>query len=131
MVVVDTTVWIDYLGGVANPQSTWLNRELGNKPLALTDLIFCEVLQGIRSDAAFLNVRRHLERLTIFPNGGVRLALAAAENYRYLRSQGITVRKTIDSLIATFCLETGHELLHRDRDFDAFETHLGLRVIHL
>jgi predicted nucleic acid-binding protein len=130
MVVVDTTVWIDYLGGVTNPHSMWLDRELGNKPLALTDLIYCEVLQGIRSDAMFLNVRRNLERLPIFQTGGVRLALAAAENYRYLRTRGLTIRKTIDSLIATFCLETGHELLHRDRDFDVFETYLGLRVLH-
>lgn len=130
MVVVDTTVWIDYLGGVTNPHSMWLDRELGNKPLALTDLIYCEVLQGIRSDATFLNVRRNLERLPIFQTSGVRLALAAAENYRYLRTHGLTIRKTIDSLIATFCLESGHELLHRDRDFDAFESHLGLRVIH-
>ena len=130
MVVVDTTVWIDYLGGVTNPHSMWLDRELGNKPLALTDLIYCEVLQGIRSDATFLNVRRNLELLPIFQTGGVLLAFAAAENYRYLRTHGVTIRKTIDSLIATFCLETGHELLHRDRDFDVFETHFGLRVIH-
>jgi predicted nucleic acid-binding protein len=130
LVLVDTTVWIDYLAGTANPHSSWLDRQVGKQPLGLTDLIFCEVLQGIRSDAAFSVVRRDLERFPIFQTGGLQLALLAAQNYRHLRGHGITVRKTIDCLIATFCIEAGHELLHRDRDFDAFEVRLGLRVIH-
>ena len=130
LVLIDSTVWIDYLAGVVNPHSNWLDRELGNQRLGLTDLIFCEVLQGIRSDAAFLEVQRYLERFFIFKSGGTRLAIASAQNYRYLRGHGITVRKTIDCLIASFCIEAGHELLHRDRDFDAFEAHLGLRVVH-
>jgi predicted nucleic acid-binding protein len=130
MVLVDTTVWIDYLAGTSNGQTLWLDRELGHTPLGLTDLIFCEVLQGIRSDASFSEVQRDLQRLFIFETGGTRLAFAAAQNYRFLRRHGITVRKTIDCLIATFCIQTDHELLHRDRDFDGFETHLSLRVVH-
>jgi predicted nucleic acid-binding protein len=130
MVIVDTTVWIDYLGGVANQQTSWLDHELGRQRLGLTDLILCEVLQGIRNDAAFTQVRRDLLKFQLFDTGGTDLAVASAQNYRSLRRAGYTVRKTIDCLIATFCLEAGHELLHRDHDFDPFEQHLGLRVVH-
>jgi predicted nucleic acid-binding protein len=130
MVIVDTTVWIDYLTGTANGQTSWLDRELNRQRLGLTDLIFCEVLQGIRSDLAFARARRDLEKFHIFETGGIDLALAAAQNYRLLRRRGATVRKTIDCLIATFCLQAGHQLLHHDRDFDPFEKHLGLRVVH-
>ncbi|HTV06278.1 MAG TPA: PIN domain nuclease [Acidobacteriaceae bacterium] len=130
MTIIDTTVWIDYFAGTANPHTEWLDRELGRRPFALTDLILCEILQGIRSDSDFNRVRRDLSSFEVFNNGGEALALAAAQNYRFLRSQGHTVRKTIDCLIATFCIGEGHSLLHRDRDFDAFEKHLGLRVIH-
>jgi predicted nucleic acid-binding protein len=130
MVIVYTTVWIDYLAAAANPQTQWLDTEVGNQPIGLTDIILCEVLQGIRDDLAFARVRRDLMRFDVFDSGGSELALASAENYRYLRSKGITVRKTIDCLIATFCIEKGHALLHRDRDFDAFEKHSGLHVIH-
>ena len=130
MVIVDTTVWIDYLGNVTNRQTNWLIRELGRQPLGLTDIVLCEVLQGIRSDAAFAGVRHDLEKFHIFNTGGSELAVAAAQNYRRLRQAGYTVRTTIDCLIATFCLEAGHSLLHRDRDFDLFEKYLGLRVVH-
>jgi predicted nucleic acid-binding protein len=130
MVIVDTTVWIDYLAGAANGQTSWLDRELDRRRLGLTDLILCEVLQGVRSDPAFARVRRDLEKFHVFETGGIDLALAAAQNYRLLRRRGATVRKTIDCLIATFCLQSGHQLLHRDRDFDPFEQHLGLRVVH-
>lgn len=130
MVVIDTTVWIDYLAGVPNDYTSWLHRQLGREPLALTDLILCEVLQGIRDDAAFIQVQQDLARFQIFDTGGSHLAVAAAHNYRWLRQRGHTVRKTIDCLIATFCLEAGHSLLHRDHDFDPFEKHLGLRVVH-
>lgn len=87
-------------------------------------------MQGIRSDALFRQIRQDLDRLTIFETGGREIALLAAQNYRFLRRRGITVRKTIDCLIATVCIEASHELLHRDRDFDAFESHLGLQVVH-
>ncbi len=130
MVIVDTTVWIDYLGAIRNPQTLWLESELGRQPLGLTDIIFCEVLQGVREDAIFDQVRRDLLRFEIFETGGIDSALAAARNYRWLRQRGYTVRKTIGCLIASFCLAEGHWLLHRDHDFDPFEKHLGLRVIH-
>jgi hypothetical protein len=128
--VVDTTVWIDYLGGTINPHTDWLENEFERRPLALTDLILCEILQGVRDEFAFRRVRRELSRFTIFATGGERLAVVSAQNYRRLRARGHTVRKTIDCLIASFCILEGHALLHRDRDFDLFEQQLGLQVIH-
>ena len=130
MVIVDRTVWIDYLGTTTNPHTSWLNRELTRQRLGLTDLILCEVLKGIRDDAAFKQVHHDLLRFHVFSTGGVDLTVASAQNYRSLRKRGITVRKTIDCLIATFCLDSGHSLLHRDQDYDQFEAHLGLQVIH-
>jgi predicted nucleic acid-binding protein len=130
MVIVDTTAWIDYLRGTESREALWLDRELTRQRLGLTDLILCEVLQGIRDPADFVNVRNHLLKFHLFQNGGKELAVAAAQNYRGLREQGYTIRRTIDCLIATFCLEAGHTLLHRDRDFDVFEKVLGLRVVH-
>lgn len=130
MVVVDTTVWIDYLRGTTTPETVWLHRVMERQPLALTDLILCEVLQGIREPSAFARVREDLLRFKVFSGGGVGLAIAAAQNYRTLRESGYTVFKTIDCWIATFCLENSHQLLHRDRDFDAFEKVLGLNVVH-
>ena len=130
MVIVDTTVWIDYLGGISNPHTSWLNRELTQQRLGLTDLILCQILQGIRDDPVFTRVRNDLLKFQVFSTGGVDVAVAAAQNFRFLRKRGITVRKTIDCLIATFCLDGRHSLLHRDQDFDPFEAHLGLQVIH-
>lgn len=129
MVIVDTTVWIDYLRGVQNPETDWLNVELDRQRLGLTDLTLCEVLQGIGDDDSFVRVLRELQRFEVFEMVGVELAIAAARNFRRLRRRGHTVRKTIDCLIATFCLREGHSLLHRDRDFDPFERILGLSVI--
>lgn len=130
MTIVDSSVWVDYLANNPNPESNWLDRELSHQRIGLTDLTLCEVLQGIRSDALFRATRDMLFAMHIFPNEGVNLAVSSARNYRFLRAKGITVRKTIDCLIATFCIENDHFLLHRDRDFDAFEEHLGLQVIH-
>lgn len=130
MVVVDATVWIDYLRGGENPATHWLDSQLTRQPLGLTDLTLCEVLQGVRGDREFRSVRDDLLQFHLFSTGGVELALAASRNFLRLRERGLTVRKTIDCLIATFCLQSGHELLHRDRDFDGFEKVLGLRVIH-
>jgi predicted nucleic acid-binding protein len=130
MVIVDTTVWVDYLRGSDNPETDWLDREFGRQPLGLVDVIFCEVLLGVRDDHDFETIRRHLELFHIFETGGTRLAIAAARNYRDLRRRGLTIRKTIDCIIATFCLEQGHTLLHRDRDFSPFEKYLGLQVEH-
>lgn len=129
MVIVDTTVWVDYLRGTQNPETDWLNREIDRQRLGLTDMILCEVLQGIRDDRSFIQVHRALRRFEIFQTGGAELALATARNFRRLRVQGYTVRKTIDCLIATFCMERGHSLLHRDRDFDPFEQLMGLSVV--
>jgi len=130
MVIVDTTVWIDYLGGVVNNETGWLDHALPRERLGLTDLILCEVLQGVRNDPALERVRADLMRFQIFATGGSDLAITAAQNYRTLRRRGFTIRKTIDCWIATFCLFSGHALLHRDRDFDVFESVLGLQVIH-
>jgi predicted nucleic acid-binding protein len=130
MIVVDSSVWIDYFSGNGNPQTNWLDLVLGRQALTLTDMILCEVLQGIRYDGRFSEVRQELSSLVVFDTGGKSLAIATAQNYRFLRQRGYTVRKTIDCYIATFCISGGHSLLHRDRDFDPFEQHLGLRVVH-
>jgi predicted nucleic acid-binding protein len=130
VVIVDTTVWIDYFQGVENPETEWLNTEIDRQRLGLTDIILCEVLQGVRDDVVATEVERRLLNLEVFDTGGVAVAREAARNYRALRSRGHTVRKTIDCLIATFCLRGQHSLLHRDRDFDPFEKFLELSVIH-
>jgi predicted nucleic acid-binding protein len=130
MVIVDTIVWIDYLRGAENPEPRWLDGELQRQRLGLTDLILCEVLQGIRDQGTFAQVQVALLKFQVFQTGGSVLAVAAAQNYRRLRQRGYTIRKTIDCLIATFCLEAEHELLHRDHDFDSFEELLGLQVVH-
>jgi predicted nucleic acid-binding protein len=130
MVIVDTTVWVDYFQGAKNPETEWLNAELDRQRLGLTDIILWEVLQGVRDDVVGKEVERRLLNLEVFETGGVAVAREAARNYRALRSRGHTVRKTIDCLIATFCLRGRHSLLHRDRDFDPFEKFLELSVIH-
>jgi len=130
MVIVDTTVWIDYFRGLRNLETRWFDSKLPLQRFGLTDLILCEVLQGIRGDKAFSQVRSELRKFEMFSTGGEDLAVAAAVNFRTLRDQGRTVRKTIDCLIATSCIINGHSLLHRDRDFDHFEQLLGLSVIH-
>lgn len=130
MVIVDTTVWVDYFRGVLNPETSWLDQQISHQRLGLADLILREVLQGVRDRNTFTRISKELLTFQVFNTGGSRLAIAAAENYRDLRSRGYTVRKTIDCLIATFCLGSDHELLHRDRDFEVFERLLGLRVVH-
>ncbi len=130
MIIVDTTIWIDFFNGVSTPLTAWLDAELDRQRLAITDLNLCEILQGVRDEKQAANVQRELEKLEIFSTGGRELALAAANNYRVLRGKGKTIRKTIDCLIATFCLMHDHTLLHNDRDFDAFEEELNLRVVH-
>lgn len=130
MVIVDTTVWVDYLREEPTAETEWLEEQLERQRLGLTDLILCEVLQGVRNERQWTQVHEDLRRFEIFPTGGVDLAVAAAQNYRALRTRGHTVRKTIDCLIATFCLKNGHTLLHHDRDFDPFEEVLHLQVIH-
>jgi predicted nucleic acid-binding protein len=130
MIIVDTTVWIDYLSGRDNRETDYLDRELSRQRLGLTDLILCETLQGVSDERSFTRVLQELRKFELFETGGEEMAILAARNFRRLRQHGRTVRKTIDCLIATFCLHHGHSLLHRDRDFDHFEQVLGLTVIH-
>jgi predicted nucleic acid-binding protein len=130
MVIVDSTVWIDFLAARASPETSFVKKEFAGRKVGLADLILCEVLQGLRDEASFERIRLLLTMLPVLDTGGAELAVASARNYRTLRAKGITVRKTIDCLIATFCIEYGHTLLHHDRDFDPFEAHLGLHVIH-
>lgn len=130
MVIVDTTVWIDYFRGRRTAQTRWLDQALGVTRVGLCDLILCEILQGVQSDADAATVLAQMSAFDLLDTGGIDLAVASARNYRRLRTRGRTVRKTIDCLIATLCLRKGHELLHNDRDFDPFEAVLGLRVIH-
>jgi predicted nucleic acid-binding protein len=130
MLVVDTTVWVDYFNGIENPQTDFLNLILDKTPILIGDLILTEVLQGFRHDLDFEKVSRALSKYMQVSMVSPVLAVQSARNYRLLRQKGITVRKTIDSLIATYCIENEHELLHNDNDFDGYEKHLGLRVIH-
>jgi predicted nucleic acid-binding protein len=130
MLFVDSTVWIDYFNGVENLQTDFLHHVLENTPILVGDLVLAEVLQGFRSDADFETARRLLIRFIQTQMVSPALAVQSARNYRALRQKGITVRKTIDSLIATYCIEHDHELLHTNRDFVAYEQHLGLLVVH-
>ena len=129
MILVDSSVWIDYLRGIATPQAERLDALLGTVPLAIGDLILTEVLQGCSTDREFNDVKRTLAKLHTVDLGGVDLAIEAAKNFRRLRALGFTVRKTIDTVIATRCIVDGLELLHSDRDFDPFAQHLGLRCV--
>jgi predicted nucleic acid-binding protein len=130
MVIVDTTVWIDYLGGNSNAKTEWLDRQMPLQRIGLTEMILCEVLQGIRDSGESRRIRDQLLTFNVFQTGGAENAIAVAANYRTLRQNGYTVRKTIDCWIATFCLLTRNQLLHRDRDFDPFERVLRLQVVH-
>jgi len=130
MVIIDTTVWIDYLRGNITKETSWFESELKRQRLGLTDLNLCEVLQGVADESMARQVLRELSLFEIYDTGGKELAIAAARNFRLLRQRGRTVRKTIDGLIATFCLKQGFSLLHCNRDYDHFEAILGLSVIH-
>ena len=127
MILVDSSVWIDYFRGVSTPQSEMLDALLGNEPLAIGDLILLEVLQGFGSDRDFNQARKLLTSLAVIDMGGKDIAIQAARNFRALRALGVTVRKTIDTVIATRCIESRLPLLFSDRDFDPFVEHLGLR----
>jgi predicted nucleic acid-binding protein len=129
MWIVDSSVWIHYFNGVVTLQTDLLHSALGQRAIGLGDVILCEVLQGYRHQKDFETARDALLRFPIHPIGGIQLALKSAENFRFLRLKGITVRKTIDCLIATFVIEKGFSLLHDDRDFAPFEQHLGLDVV--
>lgn len=127
MILVDSSVWIDYFRGVTTPQTEKLDALLGIEPIATGDLILTEVLQGFASDRDFNQARKLMTSLVIVDLTGQNIAIQAAMNFRALRSRGITVRKTIDTVIATHCIESELSLLYSDRDFDPFVEHLGLR----
>jgi predicted nucleic acid-binding protein len=129
VIVIDTSVWIDYFNDKATSETEVLDRLLGIESLLIGDLILAEVLQGLRSDPDFRRVLGFLGALEFREMVGRRVAIASAQNYRTLRAQGVTVRKTVDVIIGTFCMLNGHRLLHSDRDFDAMESHLGLEVV--
>ena len=130
MILVDTTVWIDYFNGRITPETATLDRLLAQDEIIMGDIILAEVLQGFRSDQDFEAARSALEKFSKVSLLNPDLAVRSARNYRQLRKAGITIRKTVDCLIATYCIENQVELLTCDRDFDPFEEHLGLRVIH-
>jgi len=126
MILVDSSVWIDYFNGKNTPETVKLDLCLGVQPVAIGDIILTEVLQGFRSDQDYQTAKSLLTSLTIYDLLGVNLAIKSAENYRKLRKKGITIRKTNDVIIATFCIENNLPLLFCDRDFIPFVTHLNL-----
>lgn len=130
MILVDSSVWIDFFRNQPTAQAQWLDKNLGVEGFVVGDLILAEVLQGFKDDRGFNEARRLLGRLEQVTLGGEELAVEAARNFRKLRARGITVRGTIDVIIATRCLVGGLRLLHSDRDFDTFKAHLGLQVVN-
>lgn len=128
MILVDSSVWIPHLRGLRTPAATRLEAAAGREPLLVGDLILLEVLQGARSEAHAALIERGLRQYAIAPLLDPDLAPIAARNYRTLRDLGVTVRKTADIIIGTFCIEHGHALLHDDRDFEPMAQHLGLRT---
>ena len=129
MIVADTSAWIDYFRGVAAPHTDVLDRALAESRIIIGDLIMAELLQGFSGEREYQIARQLMDGLEYRDLVGREMAIAAAQNYRTLRRKGITVRKTIDVLIATFCIENGFDLIHNDRDFDPMEGLLGLRVL--
>lgn len=129
MIVADTTVWIDFLRGRDTPGTTALRRTVADGLVLLGDLILLEILQGVRDDAQAARVERALRAHPVEAMLTPALAPKAAANYRRLRAEGVTIRKTVDLVIGTFCIEGGHVLLHADRDFDPMRDRLGLRVL--
>ena len=129
MVLADTSVWIDYFNGVVNWQTDRLDWLLGAQPVALGDLILTEVLQGFDREVDFQRARSLLSVLPFYELGGYQLCLQSVNNYRTLRRRGISVRKTVDVIIATGCIAWSLELLHNDRDFAPMEEILGLKVV--
>lgn len=126
MIVVDSSVWIDYFGGAENKQTNKLDESLGLMPVAIGDLILTEVLQGFRHDKDYKAAKAIFEDVTIFEMLGKQMAIKSAENFRTLRKKGVTVRKTADVIIASFCIDQKLPLLFSDNDFRPFVKHLGL-----
>ena len=127
MVLIDSSVWIDYFNGKETPATNQLDSLLGIEPVSIGDLILTEVLQGFRKDSEYETAKDLLTALKIYKILGTKMAILSANNYRTLRKKGVTVRKTADTLIATFCIEQNIPLLFSDKDFNPFVKHLGLR----
>ena len=128
MIIADTSVWIDYARGVESLQTDLLDYELLHERVATGDIIIVEFLRGFREDGDLKAAKAIMEKLEYYDFLGKEMAIKSAENYRKLRKLGVTVRKTIDVIIGSFCIEHGFELLHNDHDFDPMEEYLGLRV---
>jgi len=126
MIMVDSSVWIDYFTGVASKQTDALDNILGQEPVAVGDLILTEVLQGFRRDQDYETAKALFDELTVFEMLGKNMAIISAENFRALRKRGITVRKTADVIIASFCIERKFPLLFADKDYMPFVKYLGL-----
>ena len=131
MILVDSSVWIDYFNGVKNDQTDFLHEGLGTQTFAIGDLIMAEVLQGFKTEKAFKQADHLFTKLFYFDMLGREIAIKAASNYRLLRRRGFTIQKTMDVMIATFCIHHKIQLLHNDKDFRIAETQLGLEVISL
>jgi predicted nucleic acid-binding protein len=128
MILVDSSVWIDYFNGKRSWQTDLLDHMLSNVPIIMGDLILTEVLQGFKSNKDYETAKNHLDKLSFRQMGGYNVAIQSAQNYRQLRKAGVTVRKTIDIIIATFCIIEGLTLLHDDRDFDPIASHFPLKA---
>ncbi len=129
MIIVDSSVWIDFFRGIESTETQKLESLLGTEPIAMGDLILSEVLQGFKADKDFKQARKLLSNFECISMVGEKTAIKSAENYRLLRGQGITIRKTIDCLIATFCIENNHRLLFSDKDFLPFTEKLRLKTL--
>ncbi len=127
MIVVDSSVWIDYFTGKATPETDKLDSILGDEPIVIGDLILAEVLQGFRTERDFRKAKDLLTSLTVVNMVGSTIAMRSASNFRTLRKKGATIRKTIDAIIATYCIEHNLPLLHADKDFQPFHKHLKLK----
>jgi predicted nucleic acid-binding protein len=128
VILVDTSVWIGYFNGHLTWQTDLLDHYLSQEPIVMGDLILTDILQGFRSDKDYRAAKSFLDELPFRPMGGYGVAIQSAQNYRKLRKAGITVRKTIDVIIATFCMEEGMTLLHDDRDFEPIAAHFPLKT---
>ncbi len=129
MIVVDSSVWIDYFNGTINKQTNWLDNALGSEFIIIGDIILAEVLQGFQSDNDYRTAKKLLLDFQYMDMVGQDIAVKSASNYRALRQKGITVRKTIDVMIGTFCIHHKFYLLHNDKDFDPIAKHLKLKTI--
>jgi hypothetical protein len=131
MILVDSSVWIDYFNGKKTAQTDWLDVSLGNIPIIMGDLILTEILQGFKNDKDFKIAKDVLLRIPFVAMGGQALALESAVNYQLLRKKGVTVRKTIDVMIGTFCIHYRLPLLHNDTDFDPMVKFLKLKTVDI